>query len=320
MDKKRKNIIRENKVSDLYEWSLGGYKQKVLVEGKTKQLPILITLHGGPGTPVPFSVGCRGLFPEFTERFIMVYWDQLGCGCNNFVITDFFTIDSFVQMTMDLVYEIKKLFKKNKIYLFAMSWGSILSAKLLEKESHIVDGVVVYGQIVRDIFFNDETIMALEKSKLPKRKLAVIKAAKKESTTNKELQLFSASIRKYTSGYQNKEGTHVPIAGIIKGLLTSPDYKIKDFKAIMINGYRKNRSLWKEILQLDLSRVLQSVQVPYSIFQGDTDIVTSTKIVKELVRTSNNDCLHCEIVEKSGHIPSKECMDRIFARLCEFEK
>ena len=152
MDKKRKNIIRENKVSDLYEWSLGGYKQKVLVEGKTKQLPILITLHGGPGTPVPFSVGCRGLFPEFTERFIMVYWDQLGCGCNNFVITDFFTIDLFVQMTMDLVYEIKKLFPKNKIYLFAMSWGSILSAKLLEKESHIVDGVVVYGQIVRDIF------------------------------------------------------------------------------------------------------------------------------------------------------------------------
>ena len=71
MNKKRKDIIRGNEVSDLYEWSLGGYKQKVLVEGKTKQLPILITLHGGPGTPVPFSVGCRGLFPVQTGKNLL---------------------------------------------------------------------------------------------------------------------------------------------------------------------------------------------------------------------------------------------------------
>lgn len=47
----------------------------MLVDGRMENLPIVITLHGGPGTPIPFSVGCRGLFPEFTDRFIMVYWD-----------------------------------------------------------------------------------------------------------------------------------------------------------------------------------------------------------------------------------------------------
>lgn len=72
MDKKRKSIIAGNAVSRIYDWPLGGYKQKVLVEGKKDNLPIVITLHGGPGTPIPFSVGCRGLFPEFTDRFIMV--------------------------------------------------------------------------------------------------------------------------------------------------------------------------------------------------------------------------------------------------------
>lgn len=31
----------------------------MLIEGKNKDLPVVITLHGGPGTPIPFSVGCR---------------------------------------------------------------------------------------------------------------------------------------------------------------------------------------------------------------------------------------------------------------------
>ena len=76
---KRKNISTNNEISDLLSLALNGYEQKILIEGKSRTLPVVITLHGGPGTPIPFSVGCRGLFPEFTDNFIMVYWDQLGC-------------------------------------------------------------------------------------------------------------------------------------------------------------------------------------------------------------------------------------------------
>ena len=201
MDKKRKDIIAGNAVSNIYEWMLGGYRQKVLIEGKQKNLPVVITLHGGPGTPIPFSVGCRGLFPEFTDRFIMVYWDQLGCGINDHVIDDKFTIDSFVQMTSDLIREVKKVFPDNKVYLFSMSWGTVLSAKILEKDSFAVDGVIAWGQIVKDLFFNEEVFHALENSGLPKKKFEIIKNAKKEDASPKELQLVSTSIRKYTSGY-----------------------------------------------------------------------------------------------------------------------
>ena len=128
---KRKDISTNNEISDLISLSLNGYEQKILIEGKSRTLPVVITLHGGPGTPIPFSVGCRGLFPEFTDNFIMVYWDQLGCGINNCIIDDAFSIDDFVKMTEDLIKEIKKRFVDNKILIFSTSWGSILSAKLL---------------------------------------------------------------------------------------------------------------------------------------------------------------------------------------------
>ncbi len=316
MDKTRKMVIAENAVSKVYEWQLGGHQQKVLVEGKRDDLPVVITLHGGPGTPIPFSVGCRGLFPEFTNRFLMVYWDQLGCGCNLYEIDDTFTIDSFVQMTVDLIAQVKKLFPRNKIYLFSMSWGSILSVKVLGRDSHIVDGVVAWGQIVRDIFFNEEVFEALSKSGIPPKQLARIKASDRNHATPKELQLVSSSIRKYTSGYQNKAGEQAPMGKMIKGLLTSPDYRFRDFKAMMVNGYRKNQSLWNEILMLDLSKVLCEVSVPYIILQGDTDIVTSTKNVSELVKKAENENLECEIVKDSGHMPGVLGMERALKQLC----
>lgn len=161
---KNKKIKSNNEISELCSFYLGGYQQKVLIEGKSKDNPIVITLHGGPGTPIPFSVGCRGLFPVFTDEFIMVYWDQLGCGINNHVIDDSFSIDTFVQMTEELIEKIKDKFPNNKIMIFSTSWGSILSAKLLEKNPYAVDSVIACGQIIKNVFICDEVRDTLEQT------------------------------------------------------------------------------------------------------------------------------------------------------------
>ncbi len=155
----------------------------------------------------------------------------------------------------------------------------------------------------------------MDKTKLSKLKLEIIKAAKRDKVSPKELRLVSASIRKYTEGNQNKKGTPAPLGTIIKGLLTSPDYRFRDFKAMVINGYQKNCSLWNEILQIDLADTLNNVQIPYVILQGDTDIVASASTVKTLVQNSSNSNLQCEMIENSGHEPGKEGMERVVEKL-----
>ena len=149
MNKKRKNIIDLNEISELRTYTLNGFEQKVLIEGRKKTNPIVIFLHGGPGSPIPFCEGCRGMFPELTERFIMVYWDQLGCGINNRIIDDTFSIDSLVNMTIDLVKQIKDEFKQNEINLFGVSWGSILAAKTAKEIPEMIHNVIVYGQVLK---------------------------------------------------------------------------------------------------------------------------------------------------------------------------
>lgn len=314
---KKKIIKSNNEISELCSFSLGGYQQKVLIEGKNRDNPIVITLHGGPGTPIPFSVGCRGLFPVFTDEFIMVYWDQLGCGINNYVIDNSFSVDTFVQMTEELIEKIKVKFPNNKIMIFSTSWGSILSAKLLEKNPYAVDSVIACGQIIKNVFICDEVIDTLAQTNIPVKKLERIKNVTVDNFQGKDLQLISSALRKYTNAYKNRIGEKAPMGTIIKGLLKSPDYKMKDFKAIMVNGYMKNTSLWKEIIQINLTEQLRNVKVPYIILQGDTDIVASTKLVKELVVDSNNTCLDCKVVADTGHMPGVEMMDTLLTVLKE---
>ena len=315
---KKDNNIENMEISELCTFSLGGYAQKVLIEGKYRSNPVVITLHGGPGTPIPFSVGCRGMFPEFTDEFVMVYWDQLGCGINNAEIDDSFSIDMFVTMTVDLITQIKLKFPNNKVLIFATSWGTILSAKLVEKHPYAVDGIIACGQIVKNVFICDEVRNTLEQSNIPTKKAKKINNITKENFTGKDLQLISSSLRKYTNAYQNKNSKKAPLGKIVKGLLTSPDYKMKDFKAIMINGYMKNTSLWKEIIAIDLSQQLKNARVPYEILQGDTDIVASTKRVEQLVSVSENNNLKYRVITNTGHMPGVEMMDTLVTVLREY--
>lgn len=311
MKKERKAYIESCEISYAETVELGGYRQKIAVEGRKKDAPVLICLHGGPGSPVPFSVGCRGLFPEFTDNFIMVYWDQLGCGANNYPIDDTFNIEKFVGMASELIGHIKSRFPENKLYLFGMSWGSVLAAHCAARIS-IVDGVVAYGQIITVPMFSDEAFDAIENSSAPKKEKEFAAALRFSGDTDsiKELMRLSKIIRKYTDGYFNRNAEPIPMGKFIKQMI-GPDYRFKDVMAIMKNGYAKNQSLMLELSEIDLRGVLSGIRVPYKIIQGETDIVTGTKSIVEFVNTCGNPSLMCEVVPNMGHFPSPAVLKKI---------
>lgn len=316
---KRKKYIESCEVSGMKTCTLNGYPQKVLFEGKKRTDPIIIYLHGGPGSPIPFCAGSRGLFPEITDRFIMVYWDQLGCGMNDYPIDDTFSVDSYVTMTVDLIKAVHNDFPDNPINLFGVSWGSILAAYAAAQLSELINRVVVYGQVTKDLFFNEEVFEKLDSVALNSKEKAEVERLKTTDVIEQnEIKTMAGLIRKHTEGYQAKNGGKTPMGKILFGLLTSPDYTLKDFKAVVVNGTLKNQSLFQEIIQLDLRDTLAGIAVPYFIIQGDTDIVTSTKYIETFVKDSGNKNLHFCIVPNSGHMPGGDEMKYIIEKGFEF--
>ena len=319
MNQKRKEIINGNEVSEIRSYSLGGYEQKVLIEGKHKAAPILLFLHGGPGAPIPFSVGCRGLFPEMTDRMIAVYWDQLGSGINDYVIDDTFSVDNYVSMTLDLVRALKNDFPDNPINLFGVSWGSILAAKTAQKIPDEINRVVTYGQVLKELSYNEEVFENLEKSNMPAKKRKRLQSMVAEQThTLSDLKCIMKWINKYTEGYQCKSGGKTPLGKILLGLMTSPDYSLKNFKAIVINGTMKNKSLLTEVMNVDISDTLHHIKNPYLVLQGSTDIVTSTRMIKSFVTSGENNNLKYNQIEDSGHMPSGKGMEKIIELAISF--
>lgn len=319
---KRKSYIKSCEISEVVALRLGGFEQKVLIEGKSKDLPVVITLHGGPGSPVPFSVGCRGLFPEWTDKAVMVYWDQLGCGINDFGIDDGFHIDNFVDMTCDLIDYLKQRFPENKLFLFGVSWGSILALEAALRVPEKLDGAFVYGQVLKNLFFNEEVARSFDNAP-PKARRAAQRIL--ETGTDCEFEILNKNIKnlykllsKYTNAYYNKNAKPAPIGKIVFGLLTSPDYSFKAFKAIVNNGYANNKTLRKELMNIDLTPQLAKLKIKYLILQGETDIVTSTANVLKTVAECDNKNLTVKVVKNSGHMPSAEAMDECFHALLRF--
>lgn len=310
----RKQIIARNEVSEIREFNLGGYRQKVLIDGKSKSNPIVIILHGGPGSPIPFSVGCRGMFPEITEKLTMVCWDQLGCGINNRSIDDSFSIRDYAEMTEDLVKSIRELFPENKILLFGVSWGSILTLKASISCGEHIHKAIAYGQVVRELTFNEEVFNALINSKMPERRKAELRRIYSVRSLD-SMKKIMGWIRRYTEGYQAKGDNNPDMAKTILGLLKSPDYKFKDFRAVIYNGTMKNRSLLEELLKINLTNRLSEIKVPYTVIQGDKDIVTSTKTAAETIAACGNPNVSLITLKDSGHMPGAKGMQTIISEL-----
>ena len=319
---KRKKYIKSCEISEVIAVQLGDFEQKILIEGKSKRLPVVIMLHGGPGSPVPFSVGCRGRFPEWTNKAIMVYWDQLGCGINNYKLNDSFHIETFVQMTCELVDYIKQRFPENKLYLFGVSWGSILTLNCALRVPEKLDGAFVYGQVLKNLFFNEEVAHSFDNaSKKAKQKVKEILETGTDceyEVLDRNLKMLYKLLSKYTNAYFNKNVKRAPIGKIVFGILTSPDYSLKDFKAVMKNGYANNKSLWKELLSIDLTPLLSEIEIKYLLLQGETDIVASTANVIKAVESCGNKNVTVKVVKNSGHMPSAEAMVEFSRTLLQF--
>lgn len=316
MNKQRKSTISKNALSEIRTYRLAGYTQKVLFEGLYKTNPIILTLHGGPGIPIPLGVGCRGMFPQLTDKFILICWDQLGCGANNHLLPEHLTIDSFAEMTEELILLIKEEFPENPLILFGTSWGSILAAKAAERCPSLIDQVIVYGQVSKKPFFNQVTFQALEQAQIPAKKQQLLKKIQLTPTYKKsEGVKISQWVSKYTDGYYGENEDKTEMKALSLGLLRSPDYRIRDFVGLFLNGYLTNKRLWRELFQIDLTETFQSIRVPYRIIQGACDLVTPTEMISELLSTTENPYIQLEIINGLGHIPDLKNIEHIFKKI-----
>lgn len=120
-------------IAELEPVTLGGARQWLLIRGADRKLPVLLFLHGGPGSAY---IGLSHAFQrQLEQHFVVVQWDQRGSG-KSYPDTApaSMMVEQMLADTHELVMLLRQRLQREKIYLLGHSWGSYLG--LIEAERH----------------------------------------------------------------------------------------------------------------------------------------------------------------------------------------
>jgi pimeloyl-ACP methyl ester carboxylesterase len=143
--KENLNRIRIDKKESLI---IGGITQWISLRSENIKNPIILFLHGGPGTAqISFS---RKSQRRLEDSFLVINWDQRGSGrsYSRSLRKEDMKIERFIEDTEELIEYLLKRFGQEKVYLVGQSWGTIVGAYLTAKRPDLIWAYIAIGQIV----------------------------------------------------------------------------------------------------------------------------------------------------------------------------
>jgi pimeloyl-ACP methyl ester carboxylesterase len=312
----------KNGYASLEKISIGGIKQWISIRTKDTKNPILIYLHGGPGTPV------MPLFRYFQapleKYFIIIQWEQRGAG-KSFswnIPKESMNIEQFISDLHDLILLLCKRFNKEKIFLIGHSWGSIFGIKTVQRYPELFHAYIGVGQ-ASNIMETEKRMyqFALNKSK-------ELNDKKAEKTLKKIGPPFEGMQHPYTNFYKGGYFSKMIVYGyiiryggliyniksyksIIKILLKylpmlKPEYNILDLIRILQGNFFSTKTMMKELLKINLSKQVPELKVPVYFLMGRYDYNWSAELAKKYFEVIKAPKKNFFWFEKSAHAPNGE--------------
>lgn len=316
----RGNILK-NSIANMQMVPLGNTKQSVIIRGEDRNNPVLLLVHGGPGsaeTPL-----FRYYNAALEKRFVVVYWDQRACGKSYTKrdANDSLCIQMFVQDLCDLTLYVKNYLGKEKIYLLAHSWGTLIGILAVSQHPELFYAYVGTGQVA-----------SMPESELESYRFTL--RAAKEQKNKKAIRELTAIGEPQNGVYASGiTGTRTQrkwlnyfggvVYGSTKGLrkfilrfFTSPEYCLADivrfFKSL--NAPARNKLSQEEFLNTDLFNTIEKIDIPVYFFLGRHDYQVASVVAEKFFHSIEAPKKELVWFEKSAHTACFEEAER-FNRL-----
>jgi len=305
--KDEKGKPKTNSIATLEKVRIGGINQCVLIRGHDVNNPILLFLHGGPGSA---QIGIAYKFQrKFEKYFTVVQWDQRGAGKSfSFKIPkQSMNIEQFIIDSNELIEQLKKRFGKDKIFLVGHSWGSALGMLLIQRYPENFHCYIGMGQSINQI--EGEKIsyeFVLEQAKKNNNKKAIKQLEKiknKEVWDLKYSQIQRRWLNRFGGWYHGAKSNWI----VLKLLFISPEYSIVDLIKFVIGALFSLRRMWKNVLQeINLFEQVKEVEVPVYFCAGKYDYNTPFELVEKYYNQIKAPTKNLFWFEKSAHSPNFE--------------
>lgn len=257
---------------------IGGIDQWITVRGEDRSNPVLLLIHGGPGSSLlPISYDA---FREWEKHYTVVQWDQRGSG-RTFGKNDGDAGKPTLQLLISDGIEVAKWarakLKQDKVTLVAHSMGTIVGTEMARRAPELFHAYIGTGQIF-DMPANEtvgyqELLQRVRDAKDKGGEAKLVELGPPPYEGNSPLLAERSVLRAHPPE------SEASINGqLIKGLFFYPSYSLGD----VIHWIRAQQFSIEALLPEMMAYRLDTQQpfmVPMIFIQGDQDIQTPTSLV-----------------------------------------
>jgi pimeloyl-ACP methyl ester carboxylesterase len=255
---------------------LGGVEQSVLVRSEDASNPVLLFLHGGPGTSELGMVRAHNV-AALEKRFTVAVWDQRGAG-RSFAARrpeSGMTVEQLVSDAYELSVLLCRRFNQEKIYLVGHSWGSALGALTVARHPELFHAFVGIGQVVNmreGERISYEWTLAQAEQAHDARSVAQLKAIGAPpypDPLRPKLMVQRRILGKYGGEVHGnpRGGSLILLASLLK----ATEYSWPDRINVLRGIFEGMRLLWPQILSIDLLQQAPELKVPVYFLEGRHD-------------------------------------------------
>ena len=304
-------IVTPYGVEKLVPVPINGTTQWLSIRGRDKRNPVLLFLHGGPGSPEMPSAWT--ISSPWEDYFTVVHWDQRGAGKTYGANTPDavaagMTIAGMTDDASEVVRYLQREYGKRKIFILGHSWGSVLGTELALKHPELLYAYIGVGQLVNARRNEaDGFNFALEQANAThnaaaERELTAL-APWPGDTTRRTLPEIGTE-RKWVAyfgglAYGRTDLGYEDLSDL------SPDYTQKDLDNAQEGSAFSITHLLPELTQVDFTRDTH-FKCPVFLFEGRHDYGTSHLAAAEWFRTLQAPGKELVWFESSAHMVMDE--------------
>ena len=308
-------------VAEMTPVTLGGFEQWLVIRGVDRTNPVLLFIHGGPGTaetPLVHSV-----MKDLQEDFVVVTWDQRGAGLSfsKDVPPETMTIEQFITDGHELVEYLKERFGTEKIYVMGHSWGTVIGMYLIDRYPEDFYAYVGIGQVVNK---TENERISYEYAYNKAVETGNEKAIRELEEIGPPVDGMYGDDPLSTGAFRTQRMWLGKLGGVSYGktsdlqyyslYILSPEYTIFDSLNVLKGKSFSIPLMQHQLFGLDFFTEIPEVQVPVYFFTGRHDYNSSFELVEEYYNVLKAPKKELVWFEESAHSPNLEEPDR-FTRL-----
>jgi pimeloyl-ACP methyl ester carboxylesterase len=281
---------------------IGGIDQWVTIRGEDTCSPALFFLHGGPGaTCSVFSP----LLRSWEQHFTLIQWDQRGAGKtlrkNGKQGSGPLSFAGLADDAIELAEYVHQRLPHVPLLLVGSSLGSAIGVQVIKRRPELFAAYVG----------TDQNVGADPEQLGQRLALESLRAAGNHKSvralegiggdpTRWTLATFQQRNRLLVQSIRSVPNMITDI--ILPAMLASPEHDFRDLIDIFKGMSFSLERLYDEMVAFDVRTLGQRFELPFFVFQGDTDPITPAALARRYVAELDAPYKELALIEDAGHL------------------